>query len=381
MGSSSPSDQIHRGGRVQVATVPMPHRGTTAWSRHRPLINRPLRPLQKGQARHKAAAWSPSGSDGIARLRGTTGRGRGTGAGSRPCLPPPGPWGPGQGAPKSRSRSPGLSPVSIGPGASNLLEQFLIKGICLCQRCLTVGTSPYVATFSTMGLREPTKIGTSLGSGQRSGLLCVALPSARPLPPSHGVADGDGQWEKGRVRRRRKGQSAGWARTFFYSTTAPCVCSNLPPTSLFCSTRRCFPSVGGDWSSSSPHSAGSRHRSPSAFATEMSRLRCRLSTVMSLVSFPIHHVGTPSIKPTALTYLGARAVQRKPKLKGWSHRPNPEDIKVRGVPVSSCPASLTSAARGACALKTWSTCNHRGLRPFHLQLVLARPNGLLANMA
>lgn len=145
--------------------------------------------------------------------------------------------------------------------------------------------------------------------------------------------------------------------------------------------RRCFPSVGGDWSSSSPHSAGSRHRSPSAFATEMSRLRCRLSTVMSLVSFPIHHVGTPSIKPTALTYLGARAVQRKPKLKGWSHRPNPEDIKVRGVPVSSCPASLTSAARGACALKTWSTCNHGGLRPFHLQLVLARPNGLLANMA
>lgn len=45
-------------------------------------------------------------------------------------------------APKSRSRSPGLSPVSIGPGASNLLEQFLIKGICLCQRCLIVGTVP-----------------------------------------------------------------------------------------------------------------------------------------------------------------------------------------------------------------------------------------------
>lgn len=244
MGSSSPSDQIHRGGRVQVATVPMPHRGMTAWSRHRPLINRPLRPLQKGQARHKAAAWSPSGSDGIARLRGTTGRGRGTGAGSRPCLPPPGPWGPGQGAPKSRSRSPGLSPVSIGPGASNLLEQFLIKGICLCQRCLIVGTSPYVATFSTMGLREPTKISTSLGSGQRSGLLCVALPSARPLPPSHGVADGDGQWEKGRVRRRRKGQSAGWARTFSCSTTAPCVSSNLPPTSLFCSTETVFSVCG-----------------------------------------------------------------------------------------------------------------------------------------
>lgn len=176
--------------------------------------------------------------------QGNHGTGTGTGAGSRPCLPPPGPWGPGQGASKSRSRSPGLSPVSIGPGASNLLEQFLIKGICLCQRCLTVGASPYVATFSTMGLREPTKIGTSLGSGQRSGLLCVALPSARPLPPSHGVADGDGQWEKGRVRRRRKGQSAGWARTFSCSTTALCVCSNLPPTSLFCSTETVFSVCG-----------------------------------------------------------------------------------------------------------------------------------------